>query len=427
MHISILCLCLLLSCLFHSSAHLTHTFNQISHAPPGTQACTLDIKKFHCTCPVLPSHKPWLVIQGMSDNFFINHAHPFGSTCTSSNAGMIVNAVVDIWRAEGVFPVPKYEDDLKAFQFPSASGPFIEGEFRYDYDQSEMLNRIASLGVPWHDKKGDERFSFMTTFIGFLWDIPKKLVSLPEGKRNKFHQRILQFLIDFEGWPCHLHDVEKIHGSLCHITFIYLDGHSHLPSLSNFASTFCSDEFLMKYPPHSLITNLKWWLIKLSLPGISCSLHPLGPLSDLGLYVDASTSWGIRIIISDEWAAFQLSLSWKIEGRDICWLEMVAIELLICFLEGRGIHNAYLLVHSDNQGTIGTLDKGRSSNIHLNLTVCHTHIALTMISVIIKPVYIESHTNPADPISHREPGPAGKQMFPPFKLPDELSSCFLHA
>ena len=110
------------------------TLVQISHAPPGTQVCTLDIKKFHHMCPVLPSHKPWLVIQGMLDDFFINHAYPFGAASASSNAGMITNTVVDIWRAEGVFPVPKYEDDLKAFQFPSASGSFVDSNFRYDYN-----------------------------------------------------------------------------------------------------------------------------------------------------------------------------------------------------------------------------------------------------------------------------------------------------
>jgi len=64
----------------------------------------------------------------------------------------------------------------------------------------------------------------------------------------------------------------------------------------------------------------------------------------MGLYVDASTSWGIRIIVGKEWAAFQLSPAWKIEGQDICWLEIVAIKLLIHFLESRGTCNAYLLV-----------------------------------------------------------------------------------
>jgi len=224
-----------------------------------------------------------------------------------------------------------------------------------------------------------------------------------------------------------LRDVEKIHGSLCHIAFVYLDGCSHLPSLSNFASTFHGDEFLTKYSLHSLITDLKWWLVKLTLPGISRSLHPLGPLSDLGLYVDASTSWGIGIIISGEWAAFQLSSSWKIEGRDICWLETVTIELLALFLESRGFRDLHLLVHSDNQGTIGALDKGHSGNIYLNLAVHCTHLILMATSLIFNTTYIESHANPADPISRGEPGPAGKQIFPSFELPDELSSCFVHA
>jgi len=38
--------------------------HQIVLAPSGTQACTFDIAKFHRTCPVLPDHKPWLVVQG---------------------------------------------------------------------------------------------------------------------------------------------------------------------------------------------------------------------------------------------------------------------------------------------------------------------------------------------------------------------------
>ena len=47
--------------------------------------------------------------------------------------------------------------------------------------------------------------------------------------------------------------------------------------------------------------------------------------------------------------------------------------------------------------------------------------------LVFKTIYLKSHTNPADPILHREPGPAGKQIFPSFKLPDELSACFAHA
>jgi len=176
-----------------------------------------------------------------------------------------------------------------------------------------------------------------------------------------------------------------------------------------------------------MLTDLHWWLERLSLPNTTRMLKPKGPLRDLGLYVDASTSWGIGIVLGDEWAAFQLSPSWKVEGRDICWLETVAIELLFYFLENKGYHNTHLLIHSDNQGTIGALDKGRSRNIHINLSVRRTHLILTDLFITPRLIYIESSANPADPISRGEPGPAGKQIFLSSALPDELYDCFIHA
>ena len=160
--------------------------SQVANAPPGTQACTFDIEKFHRTCPVLPAHKPWLVVQGLSNDFYYDHAHPFGAAAASSNAGMIGNAIVDIWQAEGVKPILKYEDDLKIFRYPVTAGNFHQDGFQYHYDREEALSRISSLHVPWHKDKGDLAFSYITNFIGFRWDLPSRHVSLPEDKRLKF-------------------------------------------------------------------------------------------------------------------------------------------------------------------------------------------------------------------------------------------------
>jgi hypothetical protein len=385
----------------------------------------MDIEKFHRTCPVIPAHKPWLVVQGRPGDFFIDHANPFGLASASSNAGMPGNATVDIMRARGIFPVPKYEDDLQPFRQPMPNGKFHEGDFCYDYDRAEILRRIAPLSVPWHKEKGSE-FAFVTTFIGFLWDIPGRTVSLPDEKRLKFHERVRRFLRDFSNHPCHLIDVEKIHGSLCHVAFVYLDGRSRLPSLSNFASSFHNDEYLTRHPTHSMLTELRWWLEKLSHTGFSRPLRPKGPLRDLGIFVDASTSWGIGIIIGDEWAAFGLSASWKIAGRDICWLETVAIELLVYFLESKGIRDAHLLIHSDNTGTIGALGKGRSANSHINLSVRRTHLVLADLAITPMTEYIESSANPADPISRGESGLVGRHIYPTFELPEELRDCFIN-
>jgi hypothetical protein len=108
---------------------------------------------------------------------------------------MIGNAIVDIWQAEGVRPILKYEDDLKIFRYPVASGVFHQDGFQYEYDRDEALSRISSLRVPWHKEKGDPAFLFITNFIGFRWHLPDKHVSLPEDKRCGSARLLTMFVV----------------------------------------------------------------------------------------------------------------------------------------------------------------------------------------------------------------------------------------
>ena len=80
--------------------------------------------------------------------FYVDHNHPFGAACASNNPRMIANAALKIWEGKGVSPVLKYKDDLNAFRYPSAKGPFVNGNFHYDYDHAEILRRIKHLGIP---------------------------------------------------------------------------------------------------------------------------------------------------------------------------------------------------------------------------------------------------------------------------------------
>jgi hypothetical protein len=235
--------------------------------------------------------------------------------------------------------------------------------------------------VPWHPEKGDGVFRDVFTFIGFSWDLPRKTVSLPETKRLKFLHRVSDFLERFEHRQCHLLDVEKMHGSLCHVAFVYRDGRSRLPSLSNFATSLKGNRLTRRFPSRSAISDLKWWRDKLSTPGFTRDLNlSLSPV-DIGLFVDASTSWGIGIHFEAKWMAFRLDPDWKIEGRHIGWLETVAIELAVYLLCSRGFRNVHLLLHSDNQGTIGSISKGRCRNTHTNDSVRRTYDPLIPLSV----------------------------------------------
>ena len=283
------------------------------------------------------------------------------------------------------------------------------------------------MGVPWHKEKGNSEFLYITNFIGFRWDLSSKHVSLPEEKRLKFHNRVRIFLDCFTGHRCSLLDIQKIHGSLCHIAFVYIQGRSRLPSLSSFIASFMGDEFTRRYAPKSMITDLKWWLHILDIPFFYRKLLPWGPCQDLGLFVDASTSWGIGIVITGRWAAFKLRDNWKVEGRDICWLETVAVEILIYILEAMDVNNIILLIHSDNQGTIGSLGKGRSRNFHINLSIRCAYIVLASQFITLELTYIASENNPADPISRGELGPTASHISTSFSLPDEIRHLFFDA
>jgi hypothetical protein len=389
---------------------------------------TLDIAKFYRTCPVLPDHKPWLVIQG-DKGFYIDHNCPFGCSSSSSNAGMIANAAMDIWYYEGIRPVVKYEDDVNVFRFPfEGGGQQPDGSFTpysYPYNRIDAMNRISNLNIPWHPDKGQD-FSPSFTYIGFFWDIENKQVCLPEEKRIKFLTRTRTFIASFAGHPCQIVDVMKIYGSLCHIAFVYPEGRSHLASLSNFITTFHQNTYTRHYPPPSLITDLRWWEETLLVPNVTRPLLPRGPIVDLHLFVDASTSWGIGIIFGDKWDAWRLSENWKGPHRDIGWLKGVALEILIYIIDEKGLHDCLLLIHSDNQGVIGAFDKGRSRNFEINLSIHRSSTILALKIITLSIQYIESEKNPADPISRGILGPAADHLLSTFKLPKELTPFLSH-
>ena len=113
-------------------------------------------------------------------------------------------------------------------------------------------------------------------------------------------------------------------GTLSHVTVVHQDGRSYLSALSAFISTF-TNMHQPHYPCTSIIKDLEWWLNKLSETNFACPLTPHGETQDLGVWADASKSWGNGIVVGDEWDAWQWSSSWHTEGRDIGWAETVAI------------------------------------------------------------------------------------------------------
>ena len=87
---------------------------------------------------------------------------------------------------------------------------------------------------------------------------------------------------------------------------------------------------------------------------------------DLDIWVDASTEWGIALVVAGHWHAWQLQTGWRADHRDIGWAESAAIELATLYLASREHRHVTYRVHSDNQGAIGQYAKGRSRNSQSN-------------------------------------------------------------
>lgn len=224
-----------------------------------------------------------------------------------------------------------------------------------------------------------------------------------------------------------IRDIQVIHGTLVHIAFVFPDGSSHLPVISNFMSKFHGHEFLRFHVSDAFIQTLQWWRQRLTNPLGFRQLHPIGPVLDYGIFVDASTTWGIGIIIGDLFHAFQLAPNWKLLGRDICWLETLALELAFYFFCQLNFHSRHILIHSDNNGAIGAHSKGRSPNLAINLSVRRSFNVLSEMLIIPDYAYITSEDNPADPISRGESGfPNYSYISQHFDMLVELQDIFLN-
>jgi hypothetical protein len=107
----------------------------------------------------------------------------------------------------------------------------------------------------------------------------------------------------------------------------------------------------------------------------------------MGIWVDTSTSWGIGVMINGLWDAWKFYDGWSGPGRNIGWLEGVAVELACLILEARG-----------------AFERGRGRNFVVKFSICRTDVLMVDRNISISFIYVPSEVNLADPISRGELG-----------------------
>ena len=243
-----------------------------------------------------------------------------------------------------------------------------------------------------------------------------KSVQVPEPKK-------LHYLSKLQPWTADQKfskkEAESVLGTLVHCSLTIPDGHSCLPSISHFITSFnyLSLPFIWKTPNQSVLTDIAWWCKQLSSPFCSSILSKPPPPSPVEFWVDASSSWGIGIILDLEWDAWQLRPRWDKDGCNIGWAEIVAIELGLLFAVHQGYSDTHFLIRSDNQGVIHTIQGGKSRSPEQNLVLQRITLLLSHYRLWISSLYIPSLDNLADPPSCGLPAPGRSRTTSSLSLP----------
>ena len=394
------------------------TFNDVRaivmDAPPNTEAATLDVDSAFRCCPILPAQQSSFVIH-WNNSFYIDHNAPFGATSAGGVFGRVADAMSAILTSRELGPSKNWVDDFVFFRFPVS---ITQGTPSFSYTLSDIYSVAKQLGWPWKDSK-TRPFASQFKYLGFIWDLTTKSVQIPEPKK-------LSYLSKLQPWTAAQKftkkEAESILGTLVHCSLAIPDGRSRLPSISRFVTSFnyVSSPFIRKTPNHSVLADIDWWRQQLSSSFCGSLLSKPPPPSLVDFWVDASSSWGIGVILGLEWDAWQLRSGWDKDGRNIGWAEIVAIELGLLFAIHQGYSDTHFLIRSDNQGVIHAIRGGKSRSPEQNLVLQRITLLLSRYGLWISSIYVPSLDNLADPPSRGLPAPGRSRTSSSLLLPPTL-------
>lgn len=394
------------------------TFSQcfllVARAPRGAQAAVFDVDSAYRDLPVSPLDQPYACVQ-FQGSIFIDHCLAFGCTSSSGIFGRPADAIVALYKSKAVDDILKWVDDFVFFRYPVSPNP----PFKYHYNESLIWSVAKELGWPWSIPK-HQPFASSFTYLGFLWDLDARTVQLPSAKKLKYIARLQPLLVSKSS---NLRDAQKLLGTLNHCAVLLPDGPSRLPTLFKFTSGFrhSASPFVIHRLSTSLLSDLEWWIAQFSLSFCGRSISEPPPLSPIAIFVDASTSWGIGILIDGQWDAYQFTSEALTGSRNIGWAEMVAVELAVGILASLMPRHSHVLINSDNQGVLAAIRNQRSRGVPANESLQRQCRTLLTHDFWISCQYVASEQNLADSISRGLFPTASLRLHHSFPLPATLS------
>lgn len=273
---------------------------------------------------------------------------------------------------------------------------------------------LHRLGWPWSSKK-TKSFSHRFNYLGFTWDLDSKTVEITREKKEKYIRALEAWVL---GGAVSLKDAQSALGKLVHCALVVPEGRSRLPALSCFAGAFAMHNPRRPWKlPTAVLEDIAWWRTALSTQFCGMDVQTIPEVQDLGIFVDASTGWGVGLVYDGTWDHWRLRDGWKTDGRDIGWAEMVAVEFALLAMVEKGVRDAHVLVRSDNKDVVGALDAGKSRSVESNKVLQCIVSKMLQNGIWISLEWVASADNIADEPSRGLPVPGLDRFLFEFKFP----------
>ncbi|QRW22286.1 Reverse transcriptase (RNA-dependent DNA polymerase) domain-containing protein [Rhizoctonia solani] len=381
--------------------------------PEASMAATFDVDAAYRCIPIHPSDQSSTIV-AWKDNLYVDHCAPFGAASSNGLFARCGDAMLMILEASLGCRVVKWVDDYVIVRPP----PGFPGG---DTSEQDIYNLALPLGWPWKSSK-TKNFAYAFDFLGFYWCIPKREVSIPLKKRDKFLSKICTWL---DADRVSLKLTQQLIGSLVHCTNVVVEGRAWLAGLIRFSAAFPhkhASRFVSRPKPTYAVHDALWWQNRLASASCTRNISPPPTAFPSEFFMDASTSFGIAIIVDNHWAAWRLLQGWKSGGRDIGWAEISALEMTLEAAIAYGLRDSLLHFRSDNQGVVFAMAAGRSRNLEQNNAIKRIFARSSLFGLRIQTSYIASDDNPADPPSRGMPIPGMKSCSWAIPMPEHLAS-----
>lgn len=358
---------------------------------PGEWECAIfDWQKAYRQLPAHPSQRRYLCILDFEGRIWIDMAVGFGGVASCG----VFGAPAHVWKTimEKVLGFPKifrWVDDNLILRRPGSLASL-----------AKVTALSNGMGVETNPKKNHE-FNHEQRYVGFIWNTKDHTVRLPDDKLKERKQIIVDLLNEELSWS--FDKVESVIGKLVHTVHIVPHMEAYMRSFYKWLKDWVNKAALRKTPDY-LKADLQEWRQCL----FTFNSRPLIPSQealDVAWVGDASSSFGIGVLVGKCWACFELVNGWQTldlvdRKRSIAWAETAAIRLgLIVLSTLREVEGKSFFVWTDNTTSQATVTKRKSKDECVNEEWKCIQRLLTTLACNIKAKRVTSKSNVADALS----------------------------